>query len=89
MNITYTIDENNAVSIFDGINPEPFIYQPHYPDGSEFTTETAQAWAEEFIIEWTDKREKAEAAAALKESAKAKLTAGEPLTPEEVAILFP
>lgn len=44
----YTVDSiTYAVSIFDGINPEPFWYQPHYPDGGAFDSfEEATTWAE-------------------------------------------
>lgn len=44
----YTIDPTNfAVSVFDDINPEPFWYQPHYPNGDTFDSlEEATAWAE-------------------------------------------
>lgn len=43
----YEIDENNAVKIYDGVNPEPFWFQPHYPNEEAFDTrEEAQAWAE-------------------------------------------
>ena len=53
MSINYIvdIDENNVVRIYDGINPEPFIYQPHQPNGEQFTAETAATWAEQFIEE--------------------------------------
>ena len=87
MNITYTVDESNTVKIFDGINEEPFILQPHHPDGSEFTSETATAWAEEFITNWHIQQAENQKRVALKESAKAKLIAGQALTEEEAAII--
>ena len=35
-----------AVSIYDGINSEPFWYQPDYPNTDKFDTfEEAEAWA--------------------------------------------
>jgi hypothetical protein len=35
-----------AVSIYDGINPEPFWYQPDYPNTDKFdSVEEAEAWA--------------------------------------------
>ena len=88
MEITYTIDENNTVRIFDGINEEPFILQPHFPDGSEFTAETAASWAEEFIIQWETQNAESQRIAELKESAKNKLMSGLPLTEEEAAIIL-
>lgn len=38
--------ETFAVNIYDGINPEPFWYQPDYPNGDKFdSVEEAEAWA--------------------------------------------
>ena len=35
-----------AVNIFDGKNPEPFWYQPDYPNGDKFDSfDEAEAWA--------------------------------------------
>jgi hypothetical protein len=50
-NIYHTIDPTTfAISIFDGINEEPFNYQPNYPNGDAFdSVEEATAWAEEAI----------------------------------------
>jgi hypothetical protein len=51
----YEIDENNAVKIYDGINPEPFWYQPHYPNEDAFDSkEEATAWAELAMASQTD-----------------------------------
>lgn len=88
MNFTYTVDETNTVRIFDGVNEEPFILQPHHPDGSEFTTETADAWANEFIEGWQIQYEENQNRIALKESAKNKLMTGQPLTAEEAAVVI-
>ena len=43
----YEIDtETFAVSIYDGVNPEPFWFQPDYPNGDAFDSfEEAEAWA--------------------------------------------
>ena len=39
-----------AINVFDGNNAEPFIYQPHYPNGDAFDNEAeATEWAEEAI----------------------------------------
>jgi hypothetical protein len=50
-NIHYTIDPTTfAISIFDGVNEEPFNYQPNYPNGDSFdSVEEATAWAEEAV----------------------------------------
>jgi hypothetical protein len=86
-NFTYEIDNANTVKIYDGINNDgPLIIQPNHPDGSEFTAETAQFWAEQFIVNWHANYEEAQRLAALKESTKAKL-ADLGLTPEEIAAL--
>jgi|APGre2960657404_1045060.scaffolds.fasta_scaffold289759_2 hypothetical protein len=50
-NMYYSIDSTTfAVSIFDGVNEEPFQYQPHYPNGDSFdNVAEATAWAEEAV----------------------------------------
>jgi hypothetical protein len=50
-NIHYKIDPTTfAISIFDGINEEPFQYQPNYPNGDAFdNVEEATNWAEEAV----------------------------------------
>jgi hypothetical protein len=50
-NMHYTIDPTTfAISIFDGVNEEPFNYQPNYPNGDLFdSVEEATAWAEEAV----------------------------------------
>jgi hypothetical protein len=88
-NFTYQIEDNNTVKIYDGINDDgPLIIQPNHPDGSAFTAETAQAWAEQFIIDWHANYEETQRVVALKESIKNKLATGQPLTEEEAAIII-
>jgi len=43
----YEINKDTfAVNIYDGINPEPFWYQPDYPNTDPFDSfEEAEAWA--------------------------------------------
>lgn len=43
----YEIDENTyAINFYDGVNVEPFQYQPHYPNGDSFDSyEEAEEWA--------------------------------------------
>jgi ABC-type transport system substrate-binding protein len=46
--MNYTIDnETFAINIYDGVNPEPFWYQPDYPNGDKFDSyNEAESWAE-------------------------------------------
>lgn len=56
MAITYTIDEKNAVRIFNSeTNADlPFIFQDVKPNGADWTDKAeATAWAEAFIEEYT------------------------------------
>jgi hypothetical protein len=48
----YEIDENDfSVRVFDGINAEPFWYQPSYPNNDTFdSVEEATAWAEIAVL---------------------------------------
>ena len=43
----YEIDKTTfAVNVYDGINPEPFWYQPQYPNGDSFDSyQEAEEWA--------------------------------------------
>lgn len=47
----YEIDPTTfAIRVFDGVNAEPFWYQPNYPNGDSFDSiEEATAWAEEAV----------------------------------------
>ena len=86
-NFTYEIDNTNTVKIYDGINNDgPLIIQPNHPDGSVFTSETAQAWAEQFIVDWHANYEETQRLIAVKESAKTKMATLN-LTAEELAAL--
>lgn len=88
-NFTYEIDNTNTVKIYDGINNDgPLIIQPSHPDGSAFTSGTAQAWAEQFIVDWHANYEENQRLVALKESIKIKLATGQPLTEEEAATII-
>lgn len=52
----YEIDENNIVRMWDDINVEPFLYQPHYPNGDSFDSkEEAEIWAKYKLEELTIK----------------------------------
>lgn len=51
---TFKLDADGSVIIYDGINPEPAIYQPNWPDGTEWADGEAEAWAKQFIISQED-----------------------------------
>ena len=54
--MNYSIDDANgfAVSIFDGAQVEPIIFQPNYPDGTPFMSHAeAYAWVSGKIAELT------------------------------------
>lgn len=53
-NLTFTIDNDGAVWLYDGINPEPFLYQPTFPNGSPWGEGQAEAWAKQVILAMTD-----------------------------------
>lgn len=50
----YEVSADNSVAIFDGMNAEPFVVQPTWPDGSAWADGEAQAWAEQMILSLTD-----------------------------------
>lgn len=45
---------DGAVLIFEGDNETPFMFQPFWPDGSEWAEGQAEAWAEQVILSLTD-----------------------------------
>lgn len=54
-NFTFAIDENNAVWISDGVNPEPCIFQPDWPDTTPWANKAeAEAWARQWILSMED-----------------------------------
>jgi hypothetical protein len=50
----YEVAADKSVAIFDGVNPEPFVIQPTWPDGSAWGDGEAEAWAEQMILSVTD-----------------------------------
>lgn len=56
MNLTYTINENPLeVYIFDSENPIPIIYQPNWPNSTEWGSyNDAENWAQLCILSITD-----------------------------------
>lgn len=52
----YEIDpETFAINFYDGVNPEPYQFQPDYPNGDKFdSVEEAKAWAEASIAAYAD-----------------------------------
>jgi len=53
-NFTFEIDDNGAVLLYDGVNPEPFMFQPNWPDGTPWGSGEAEAWAAQVILSLTD-----------------------------------
>jgi hypothetical protein len=50
----YSIAADKSVAIFDGVNSEPFVIQPTWPDGAAWGVGEAEAWAEQMILSLTD-----------------------------------
>jgi len=54
-NFSIQIQDGNVLEIFDGINPEPFIRQPHWPDGTAWaSSQEAKIWGQQQILSMTD-----------------------------------
>lgn len=51
---TYIIDDAGALWFYDGINPEPFMYQPTWPNSTPWGKGEAKKWAEQAILSLTD-----------------------------------
>ena len=56
-NFKYTIDENNAISLYNLDTPTPdngpIIFQPCFPDGRPFESRSqAQIWVEKYIADY-------------------------------------
>ena len=48
--MNYTIDNENAIKVFNDGDTVPFCFQPTYPNGDTFDTkEEATAWAKALI----------------------------------------
>ena len=45
---------DGAVLIFEGDNETPFMFQPTWPDGSDWAEGQAEAWAAQAILAMTD-----------------------------------
>jgi hypothetical protein len=56
MNLTYTINNDSfVVNIYVSGNPTPVIYQPNWPNGTEWGTyNEADTWAQLCILSITD-----------------------------------
>jgi hypothetical protein len=53
-NFYYEIEADGSVIIFDGVNPEPFIRQPTWANGTEWSGDEASKWAEQVILSIED-----------------------------------
>ena len=91
MTIRYEVINKEVFAWNDELEQtEPFLHQPHHPDGTPFESdEEAQAWADKWYYEFTHPEESEwwQNILALKEVAKAKVLAGEDLTEEEALAL--
>lgn len=101
-NHTYKIiDDNFTIELFDGVQTEPYIRQPNWPDGTPWASATeAENWAKQHILSLTD--ETAELAGISPAqptlprpvpvtgvaAIKQKLVMGQPLTEEEADLLL-
>ena len=45
---------DGVLFVFDGINDQPFLKQPTWPDGTPWGKGEAKAWAEQLILSLTD-----------------------------------
>ena len=55
MTIRYEVKNKTVYAWNDElVQSEPFLYQPHHPDGTPFASdEEAQAWADAWYLEFT------------------------------------
>lgn len=55
MKLKILITENLEVLIYNNDDEQPFIYQPYLPDQTPFKDEAeAQAWADEFVLGFSE-----------------------------------
>ena len=54
MKYSYEINKDNSVNISVVGEPQPFAYQPHYPNGESWNAAQAEAWAKQVILSLTD-----------------------------------
>lgn len=54
MEFRYEIDETNTLRVWNDEQAAPFLLQPTYPNGDEWTVEQATAWAEVLITSLSD-----------------------------------
>jgi hypothetical protein len=90
--IKYEVNDNNEVMAWSDEleQTEPFLYQPHYPDGTPFESkQAAQAWADQWYYELINPTETEyyKSMVELKAAAIAKVIAGEDLNEEEAYAL--
>lgn len=50
----YEVNENNELFVYLEEQSDPLIYQPSFPDGTEWTKEEAEAWGESFVNHFQD-----------------------------------
>lgn len=54
MDFKYEINAKNELQVWDSVNAEPFLHQPHYPNGDSWTKAQAKEWAEIFVTSLKD-----------------------------------
>lgn len=54
MDYRYEIDADGALWFYDDVNPEPFMFQPTWPDLTPWGKGEAKKWAEVLITSLTD-----------------------------------
>lgn len=52
--MNYELNDNNEIFVFIPDQTDPLLFQPSFPDGTEWTAEEAEAWAEMFIAHFQD-----------------------------------
>lgn len=102
MSHKYEILENNTIEVFDNVNPEPFLRQPSWPDGTEWANKAeAEAWVKQYIL-WLTTEDgdmpgngpdmpvlpRPIDPRVIIAGIKAKLISGQPLTEEEADLLL-
>lgn len=50
----YEINQSNEIRVYEDGKEIPFILQAKYPDGTEWTAEQAEAWAQAVILHHVD-----------------------------------
>lgn len=52
--MNYEVNDNNELYVYIPEQDDALLFQPCYPDGTEWTKEEAESWAEMFINHFLD-----------------------------------